>query len=113
MAQILLGVIESRSNIQHFIDWVEVVSEVNNYYSIAIYRQALQIPPQAIIDNTTFGVAVMALVDKSRLATQFPQPFALMRDFFDRALEASLSQAKGENRSPSVLWGPFKVSESC
>lgn len=104
LSGILLSLIENKSNVQLFIDWADCCDSINNYNVIAIYRQCLQLPPAGCLEHTIFGTQVMTLVETLSLHTRFPQPFAVMRDYFDVVLQSSLANAKAEGKSPSFWW---------
>ena len=104
----LLALVESKSQNQQFVDWADAVPSVNNYNLIAIYRQAQAMPPSASQDNADFGLTVLGLVARLKLQQKIPAPFLLMRDYFDRLLQCSLSSFKSQGKSVSFWWKTTK-----
>ena len=104
LAEVLLGMIESQRDIQPFIDWAEQVADDNNFNMIALYRHGIAYAPSKRVENTTFGLTLMELVKRFSLHTKYPEPWALMRDYFDKALQSSLTHHKKEGRNPSWWW---------
>ena len=104
LAEVLLGMIESQRDIQPFIDWAEQVADVNNFNMIALYRHGIAYAPSKCVENTTFGLTLLELVKRFSLHTKYSEPLALMRDYFDKALQSSLTHHKKEGRNPSWWW---------
>ena len=108
LSQALLALIESKGQIQQFVDWAEGVGSVNNYNLIAIYRQAICLPPSASQENCDFGLTILGVVARLRLQETFPEPWLLMKDYFDRVLQCSLSSFKSQGKAVSFWWKTTK-----
>ena len=100
----LLAVIESRANLQQYDDWCSSVTWVNNANFVAICRMALRMPAKKSAENLLFNMRTMEIISKLRLHTIFPEVWSLMREHFDKVLQASLDQHKAEKMAVSFWW---------
>lgn len=102
--------VETKACIQQYVDWAGTVANVNNFNLIAVYRQALSMPPQKSLENTIFGIMTLKLVRRLELHRTFPQPWALMREYFDKCLQGSLHQYKLQGKQLTFWW---KTNREC
>ena len=98
----LLAVVER--NLQQYEDWCSSVTCVNNANFVAICRLALRMPAKKSAENLLFNLRTMEIIVKLRLHTVYPEVWSLMRDHFDKVLQASLDQQKAEKMAVSFWW---------
>jgi hypothetical protein len=98
----LLAVIEK--NLQQYEDWCSNVILVNNANFVAICRLALRMPAKKSAENLLFNLRTMEIISKLRLHIIYPEEWALMREHFDKVLQASLDQHKAEKMAVSFWW---------
>ena len=61
-------------------------------------------PPKKSSENLLFNIRTMEVISRLNLHTFFPEVWALMREHFDKVLQASLEQHKAEKMAVSFWW---------
>ena len=88
----LSAVVTSKANVPQYIDWADSVTAMNNLNTIAVYRQALNMAATRCVEHTIFGIVSLQLVRRLDLHEAFPEPWAAMREPFDKCLQCSLTR---------------------